>query len=786
MQVETVTMERVRDAPEEGAASTEGGHNDNDVEGWAAGSDSLFWPAVRRMADGKDDVKHVLVHGELGDEGGERGCTRVPVDKSDLVMRDGKGDYSLVPDLQVRDLYVAKKKKKEALFWPAWRIVDGEAEYKHVHVHDGERPCGDCVRIKPNALNVSLRCECRDCTRARNPFDSSSRVPFNPRDLLGRDGRGDFCLVPDHEVLALYFHDETTAKENDDGSNQWMSELKGAAIKNKGEGRAAHISDIIGVDRGVAAIGREAWGMMQEDKSVGYAPAIEVVAQGPATRDGEVPKCFVVHQCYERSGVYFGRKEGEGKDGHAVKLVQDAVELLKGIPGACQVKKTKNDPSTAAVIMTVGVHQDGYWNCARMLEQIPGLIAIHELTSEPHRQLVMVFDNSTGHSAFGDGALVGEHVALRPGGAQGTLREFEDDEGNPVHTTFRVGDKLRYTTNVFAPKTEEELEAEKAAAKEAEEKGLPVKKAKKNGKNLGKFKKGDEVKASGPTAALIGLPKGGKQLLMEMGLWEGEPTLRLHECSACKAEKAATRKAVAAFNRGGEGRQQVMDNTAQREEEGGEDGDSGGNGAAGEAGERHRCCVVRVLSELKAFREELNMVEKLFKAHGHLCIFLPKYHPELNAIERYWGYIKHLLRLHCEYSLRHMLQILPGALSSVPARFIRAWSRVAWLYIEAYDEGLVDYLKYRDLKEWGKHREATARGDAVIQARGAGNTEDEKKAAEAKALAAAQEVRKKSMAATREAFNTWTTKRASRTEQLRLWILRNTMNFLRKWLGGHA
>lgn len=460
-------------------------------------------------------------------------------------------------------------------------------------------------------------------------------------------------------------------------------------------------------------IGKEAWGKMQEHMNVVEDEENAVEVAQPAPKDGEEPTHWVFPGRYERSGIYFGRKEGEGKDGHAVKLVQDAVELLKGIPGACQVKKTKSDPSTAAVIVTVGVHQDRYWNCARMLEQFPGLIAIHEPTSEPHRQLVMVF-NSTGHSAFGDGALMGEHVALRPGGAQSTLRNFEDDEENTVHTTFRVGDKLHFSTNVFAPKTE----------------GSPVKKAKKNGKNLGKFKKGDEVKATGPTATLIGLPKGGKQLLMEMALWEGEPTLRLHECSACKAENAATRQAITAFNRGGEGRQQVVDNTVQGEDEGGEGGDSGGRGAAGEASERHRCCVVRVPSELKPFREELNMVEKLSKAHGPLCIFLPKYHPELNAIERYWRYIKHLLHLHCEYSLRHMLQILPGALSGVPARFIRAWSRVTWLYIEAYDEGLVDYLEYRDLKEWGKHREATARGDAVVQARGAGKTEEQKKAAE--------------------------------------------------------
>lgn len=45
-----------------------------------------------------------------------------------------------------------------------------------------------------------------------------------------------------------------------------------------------------------------------------------------------------------------------------------------------------------------------------------------------------------------------------------------------------------------------------------------------------------------------------------------------------------------------------------------------------------------------------------------------------------------------------MLEILPGALSGVPLGFIRAWSRVTWLYLEAYDEGLVDYLQVRDLK----------------------------------------------------------------------------------------
>lgn len=44
------------------------------------------------------------------------------------------------------------------------------------------------------------------------------------------------------------------------------------------------------------------------------------------------------------------------------------------------------------------------------------------------------------------------------------------------------------------------------------------------------------------------------------------------------------------------------------------------------------------------------------KASGHLCIFRPSSCPcitqiGLNAIGRYWRYIKHRLRLHCEYFL---------------------------------------------------------------------------------------------------------------------------------------
>ncbi|CAM9151044.1 unnamed protein product [Pylaiella littoralis] len=225
--------------------------------------------------------------------------------------------------------------------------------------------------------------------------------------------------------------------------------------------------------------------------------------------------------------------------------------------------------------MTVGKQHDGYWTSDRMCAQLPAAIAMFELSNGPHRQGVFIFDNSTGHNAYDDDALLAHKISLAPGGEKAALRVFEDDNGK---------------TKIFLPKTE----AQKKMKGRKFGTGLDKK----------KYPVGTRVTSGSP---LLGLNKGGEQMLKEMG--------------------------------------------------------------------RQRCCMERVFSDLGAFKAQLNKVQQIFKDAGHVCIFLPKYHPELNAIERYWGYVKHVLRLHCEYSLTHMLKILPRALSGVPLEHIRAWSR---------------------------------------------------------------------------------------------------------------
>ncbi len=37
------------------------------------------------------------------------------------------------------------------------------------------------------------------------------------------------------------------------------------------------------------------------------------------------------------------------------------------------------------------------------------------------------------------------------------------------------------------------------------------------------------------------------------------------------------------------------------------------------------------------------LVQEVIEAAGHLCIFLPKFHCELNFIEFFWGWVKRYL-----------------------------------------------------------------------------------------------------------------------------------------------
>ncbi|CAM9967591.1 unnamed protein product [Ectocarpus sp. 4 AP-2014] len=178
--------------------------------------------------------------------------------------------------------------------------------------------------------------------------------------------------------------------------------------------------------------------------------------------------------------------------------------------------------------MTVGRQHNGYWTSGRMCAKLPVAITMFELTNGPHRQGVFIFDNSIGHNANGSDALLAHKTKLAPGGEKVAFRVFEDDNGTTVYPTFQLGDTLLTDKKIFLPKAE--------ARKKIKGRRFGT------GLDKWKFPVGTEVT---PESPLLGLKKGGDQMLKDMRLWrlDGERAKGLTKCcSKCKANNAASRK----------------------------------------------------------------------------------------------------------------------------------------------------------------------------------------------------------------------------------------------------
>jgi hypothetical protein len=99
------------------------------------------------------------------------------------------------------------------------------------------------------------------------------------------------------------------------------------------------------------------------------------------------------------------------------------------------------------------------------------------------------------------------------------------------------------------------------------------------------------------------------------------------------------------------------------------------------------CCARRLLSQQPDFLEQKSSVQEVIEAAGHLCIFLPKFHCELNFIEFFWGAVKNYLQEHCDYTFDTLKTNLPKALDSVELKTIQKWEHQMIRWMEAYRDG---------------------------------------------------------------------------------------------------
>jgi len=168
----------------------------------------------------------------------------------------------------------------------------------------------------------------------------------------------------------------------------------------------------------------------------------------------------------------------------------------------------------------------------------------------------------------------------------------------------------------------------------------------------------------GPIADnLIGHSKGIKRILLERNLITPASKLK----GACTSAGKAKRKA--AMGEAGIGKGDSADVLTH-------EGVTSGTA----------CCLEFLLSEQSDFKEQQNAIQELIASRGHHCIFLPKFHPELNFIERYWSRVKWYARQQFDGSKEGLKARADEALGDKGcdlAALIRRYARTSRRWVDA-------------------------------------------------------------------------------------------------------
>ena len=99
--------------------------------------------------------------------------------------------------------------------------------------------------------------------------------------------------------------------------------------------------------------------------------------------------------------------------------------------------------------------------------------------------------------------------------------------------------------------------------------------------------------------------------------------------------------------------------------------------------------MITILANHPDFKEEKNALATFVEGKGHKALFLPKFHCELNGIERVWGHSKRIARAYCSYSLLSLRETVPFALDSVTPENIRNYINKSRVYMFAYLGGSI-------------------------------------------------------------------------------------------------
>ena len=104
------------------------------------------------------------------------------------------------------------------------------------------------------------------------------------------------------------------------------------------------------------------------------------------------------------------------------------------------------------------------------------------------------------------------------------------------------------------------------------------------------------------------------------------------------------------------------------------------------------------------FQAQKGIIQEEIERRGHMVIFYPKFHCELNFIEMYWGAAKRHTRENCDYTWNGLLTTVPLALNSIPISSIRKYACRSFRYMDAYRKGLTLNAAEYAVKKYRSHR----------------------------------------------------------------------------------
>jgi hypothetical protein len=372
------------------------------------------------------------------------------------------------------------------------------------------------------------------------------------------------------------------------------------------------------------------------------------------------------------------------------------------------------------------LHPTGYWTGDDVHTQLDHAITIFEIT-HPGKQGVFVFDNSTGHSKMPADALLAQGLRKGPC-AKLVGKQCETtwvDSGGTSHTQsflFAAGDTLLFEAkgvraNPLGPdgavrfRVDDVVESVKPGAGDKKYKpGVVVVSREEDNTYTLRFPSDDVVSGvsvasmqvpvatykKGPVpAALVGHSKGMQQILLERGVIAETSKLNGKCGTADRKKRKAAKQAV------GIGKGESIDVPVH----------------VGWA-DQVPCCLEFLLSEQADFKEQQNAIQELVLSRGHFCIFLPKFHPELNFIERYWSRVKWYARQFSDGTIKGLKAQADVAMTmsseTCDLALMRRYSRTAWRWVDAYHRGLDGVLANYAVRKSKSHRCVTDKVDREV------------------------------------------------------------------------